>query len=636
MTRSTSRSITCSLTRLARCFSHITSRSMSTPRVSIPSKACCMRARFWSSRALRRVSMTAGLTREASSRSVWAKPNQRMRAPLARAMSTARCRARSLPSPLGSAMARMVRRSFMLEASCGGRGATGERGSTDSRSVDGWQYNRRGRSNGSSRAGNLPPRSQSIIQFQVRHGEPRMAWVLRLLLWFSLATLPDGVHAEGGFDLEQVVDRARQLAAERHVPPAPVPRFLRELDYDAWRNIRFDPEQSLWREDGGPFQVMLVLPGLYYWHPVSLNVVEQGEVRPVPFARGQYLFADRALERRVPSDLGHAGFTLTHPLSGRIGEYNQFLVFAGASYFRAVGRDSHFGLSARGLAVDTGLPRGEQFPAFTTFWLVRPEPGAHSMVVYALLEGEQVTGAYRFDVTPGDPTLIGVQAVLFPRRAIELPGLAPLTSMFFHGRHTPRPRGEWRPQVHDSDGLLMRDADSGEWLWRDREGEQVTGAYRFDVTPGAPTLIGVQAVLFPRRAIELPGLAPLTSMFFHGRHTPRPRGEWRPQVHDSDGLLMRDADSGEWLWRPLINPEVLTQDFFEVGELSGFGLLQRDREFTSYQDLEAHYHRRPSAWVTPVGRWGAGRVVLTQLPTPVETHDTCVAHMLPASLPAHG
>lgn len=380
-----------------------------------------------------------------------------------------------------------------------------------------------------------------------------MAWVLRLLLWSLLATLPDGAHSEGGFDLEQVVDRARQLAAERHVPPASVPRFLRELDYDAWRNIRFDPEQSLWREDGGPFQAMLVLPGLYYWHPVSLNVVEQGEVRSVPFERSQYLFADRELERRVPSDLGHAGFTLTHPLSGRIGEYNQFLVFAGASYFRAVGRDSHFGLSARGLAVDTGLPRGEQFPAFTTFWLVRPEPGAHSMVVYALLEGEQVTGAYRFDVTPGDPTLIGVQAVLFPRRAIELPGLAPLTSMFFHGRHTPRPRGEWRPQVHDSDGLLMR-----------------------------------------------------------------------------------DADSGEWLWRPLINPEVLTQDFFEVGELSGFGLLQRDREFTSYQDLEAHYHRRPSAWVTPVGRWGAGRVVLTQLPTPDETHDNIVAFWQPASLPEQG
>src|SRR5690625_4464215 len=99
---------------------------------------------------------------------------------------------------------------------------------------------------------------------------------------------------------------------------------------------------------------------------------------------------------------------------------------------------------------------------------------------------------------------------------------------------------------------------------------------------------------------------------------------------------MRDADSGEWLWRPLINPEVLTQDFFEVGELSGFGLLQRDREFTSYQDLEAHYHRRPSAWVTPVGRWGAGRVVLTQLPTPDETHDNIVAFWQPASLPEQG
>src|SRR5690625_7409946 len=117
---------------------------------------------------------------------------------------------------------------------------------------------------------------------------------------------------------------------------------------------------------------MLVLPVLYYWHPVSLNVVEQGEVRPVPFARGQYLFADRELERRVPSDLGHAGFTLTHPLSGRIGEYNQFLVFAGASHFRAVGRGRHFGPSARGLAGGPGPPRGEEVPGLPTLWPARP------------------------------------------------------------------------------------------------------------------------------------------------------------------------------------------------------------------------------------------------------------------------
>lgn len=228
-------------------------------------------------------------------------------------------------------------------------------------------------------------------------------------------------------------------------------------------------------------------------------------------------------------------------------------MFAGASYFRGVGRDNAWGLSARGIAVDTGLPSGEEFPSFTAFWLVRPSPQAEGMRFYALLDGKRVTGAYQFDVTPG-----------------------------------------------------------------------------------VNTRVQVKAVVFARDKIELLGLAPLTSMFFYGENTARPVGEWRPEVHDSDGLLIHDGASGEWLWRPLINPRRLEMDVFQIQGVRGFGLLQRDTRFDNYQDLGARYDLRPSAWVTALGDWGPGRVVLTQLPSDTETNDNMVAFWSPAEPLAPG
>ena len=162
------------------------------------------------------------------------------------------------------------------------------------------------------------------------------------------------------------------------------------------------------------------------------------------------------------------------------------------------------------------------------------------------------------------------------------------------------------------------------------DGESVTGAYQFDVYPGENTRLDVKAALFAREEIELPGLAPLTSMFFHGENTPRSPGEWRPEVHDSDGLLIHDGVSKEWFWRPLINPRRLEMDFFETANVRGFGLLQRDTRFDNYQDLGARYDLRPGAWVTTQGDWGPGKVVLVQLPTATETNDNIVAFWTPA------
>jgi glucans biosynthesis protein len=159
------------------------------------------------------------------------------------------------------------------------------------------------------------------------------------------------------------------------------------------------------------------------------------------------------------------------------------------------------------------------------------------------------------------------------------------------------------------------------------DSRRITGAYRFVLTPGTDTTVQVTARLFPREAIGKLGIAPLTSMFLFGENQPG-RDDYRPEVHDSDGLSMQSAD-GEWIWRPLVNPRRLLVTSFAFTQARGFGLLQRDRSPASYEDPESLFDRRPSAWVEPLGDWGAGRVELVQIPTPDETNDNIVAYWVP-------
>ncbi len=368
-------------------------------------------------------------------------------------------------------------------------------------------------------------------------------------MFFCILVMHSVAATGHAFDFENVVKKAEELANAPHQPLPSIPRFMRELNYREYQNIRFNPESSLWRDLSSRFQVMLICPGLYYGHPVAINIIEDGEVSPLPFKRELFTFGDEGLARRIPPDMGYAGLKLTYPLKGH-GEQNQFMVFAGASYFRGVGRDNGFGLSARGLALNTGLPGGEEFPSFVEFWLEKPDAQAEAMVFYGLMDSPSLTGAYSFTITPG----------------------------------------------------------------------LITG-------------VKVKAAIFPRSRLELLGMAPLTSMFYYGENTSRPPGEWRRQVHDSDGLLIHNGISGEWLWRPLLNPKVLTMDYFSTQDVKGFGLLQRDDDFRDYLDPEARYHRRPSIWVEPGGNWGKGHVVLVQLPTPDETNDNIVAFWSPALRP---
>lgn len=162
----------------------------------------------------------------------------------------------------------------------------------------------------------------------------------------------------------------------------------------------------------------------------------------------------------------------------------------------------------------------------------------------------------------------------------------------------------------------------------------VAGAYKFMIRPGETTVMTVNCALFPRKKIKKPGIAPLTSMFFYGENTNvRPVDDFRPQVHDSDGLLI-ETGTGEWIWRPLINPARLLVTSFQMADPKGFGLFQQDRNFNDYQDLESHYEKRPSLWVKPLkGFSGKGRVELVEIPAPDEHDDNIVAYWVPDHIP---
>jgi periplasmic glucans biosynthesis protein len=269
------------------------------------------------------------------------------------------------------------------------------------------------------------------------------------------------------FGFEQVVERARALGAapyrdrRRQVPEW---MMVGKTSYDQWRDIRFRTDKALWRGEGLPFQVQFFHPGLYYGHSVAINVVDDGVARPIPFSTRLFDYGKNDFAGRIPGDIGFAGFRVHAPLKNS-DYFDEVIVFLGASYFRAVGRGNVYGLSARGLAIDTAAPSGEEFPNFTEFWLVKPAPGARELVIYALLDGPSAAGAYAFTVTAGEQTRVDVRSTLFFRRKVERLGVAPLTSMFFFGENSRRRFDDFRPEVHDSDGLLLHFA-GGEWLWR--------------------------------------------------------------------------------------------------------------------------------------------------------------------------
>lgn len=275
---------------------------------------------------------------------------------------------------------------------------------------------------------------------------------------------------------EDVVKKAKDMSGQPFKDPkGDVPDFLLKIDYDTYRDIRFNTAKSLWRDDKLPFEVQFFHPGFLVNRTVALHVVDEKKDSVLPFDTSLFNYGPRAagLAPKIPQELGFAGFRVHYDINEKKSYLDEFLVFLGASYFRAVAKDMHYGMSARGLAIDTASPKGEEFPYFREFWLFKPHAKDKQVTIYALLDSPSVTGAYEFIAQPGPETVIDVRSVVFLRKPVEKVGIAPLTSMFYYGENTQvKPAGDFRPEVHDSDGLSVN-FDSGEWLWRPLQNPKV-------------------------------------------------------------------------------------------------------------------------------------------------------------------
>lgn len=264
------------------------------------------------------------------------------------------------------------------------------------------------------------------------------------------------------FDFAWLKGHAQALSAQAYVSHAgELPKSLKDITWDDYQRLQFKPEHSLWRDGSSPFQARLFHLGLYFQTPVHIYEVADGQAREVRYNPKSFAYDGKAKLGKLPADLGYAGFRIQVPPKFEL----DVTAFLGASYFRAVGEEKQYGLSARGLAIDTGLPRAEEFPQFTAFWLQRPAAGDERLKVYALLDSPSTTGAYLFHITPGKSLVMEVDAALYPRKPIERLGIAPLTSMYQVGENDRRMDWDWRPEIHDTDGLAMH-TGAGEWLWR--------------------------------------------------------------------------------------------------------------------------------------------------------------------------
>lgn len=275
-----------------------------------------------------------------------------------------------------------------------------------------------------------------------------------------LTAAPDESQA---FDAAWLRSEAKRLSKlDFDAPPAHLPGWIDNLDYDAYQSMKFRADKALWHSKDRNMEVRFFHPGLFFRHPVTMHEVIDGRARVIHYSKDLFTYGPRLKVPADPGELGFAGF--------RVGvepdKNADMFAFLGASYFRAVGGTKQYGLSARGLAVDTALPRAEEFPDFRQFWLEKPSDSKSTTLrVHALLDSPSIVGAYSFVITPGETTIMEVDATLYPRKSIERVGIAPLTSMFQCGKNDRRVADDWRPEIHDSDGLSMWNG-SGEWIWR--------------------------------------------------------------------------------------------------------------------------------------------------------------------------
>ncbi len=268
------------------------------------------------------------------------------------------------------------------------------------------------------------------------------------------------------FDFQDVAQRAKQLASESFKKPdVALPPELRALDYEHYHQIRYKKERTLWHDaNKAPFEVDFFPPGWHFDLPVKINDVTAQGVREVRFDPNDFDYGTNKIDPGKLRGLGFAGFRVRYPINSA-NHKDEVLSFLGASYFRALGKGQRYGLSARGLAIDTALGTGEEFPRFVEFWVLRPQPSDKQLIIYGLLDSPRATGAYRFVLHPGVDTVMDVTARLYLRSAVGKLGLAPLTSMFYFGQGQHPGDDDFRPSVHDSDGLSIH-MGNDEWIWR--------------------------------------------------------------------------------------------------------------------------------------------------------------------------
>ena len=267
------------------------------------------------------------------------------------------------------------------------------------------------------------------------------------------------------FDHAWLVGEAERRATEPYRERSQeLPGRVAETDYDQYRDIRYRIEARVWGGTNTPFTLDLFHPGWFFTQPVGIALVEDGVAREIRFSPALFDYGPSVQAPERGDGLAFSGFRVRTRINTP-DYWDEFLVFQGASYFRAIARGQLYGLSARGVAINTAEPQGEEFPAFTHFWIERPAWDAAVLVVHALLDSPSLTGAYRFGIRPGTETVIDVEATIFPRQGIAKIGLAPLTSMFAFDATNRAGFDDFRPAVHDSDGLQML-TGAGEWLWR--------------------------------------------------------------------------------------------------------------------------------------------------------------------------
>ena len=344
------------------------------------------------------------------------------------------------------------------------------------------------------------------------------------------------------FSFDLLKETVRGMAKEPYVGPArPAPKIIANIDYEAWGKIKFDMNQALYAGGPGRFPVSFFHLGMFFPKAVEMNVVEAGQAREIIYDPSIFEMPEDSPARQLPKGAGFAGIRVQEARDAALDwRRNDWVAFLGADYFRSIGELHQYGLSCRAVALDVAVAgKAEEFPDFVKFYIDESGP-KNGLTLYALLEGPSIVGACKYAMARGKGVVMDVEQMFCLRRDVTRFGIAPLTSMYWFSETLKPTAVDWRPEVHDSDGLA---------IW--------TG-------------------------------------------------------------------NGERLWRVLNNPPRIMASSFLDNNPRGFGLLQRDRDFDHYLD-GVFYERRPSLWVEPKGKWGKGSIQLVEIPTDDEIHDNIVA-----------